>query len=68
MASTPIFFIYLTLFLSIACIANSTKVIYINLKPEVHSGGIIIAPPEKIQCKDNRTPDRSQRCRRIIEF
>ena len=68
MASTPIFLIYLTLFLSIACVANSTRVIYINLKPELVEGGIIIAPPERIQCKDNRTPDRSQRCRRIIEF
>lgn len=68
MASLQILFLYITVFLSIAAVTNSTRVIYLNLRDEYHMSGIIIAPPEKINCKDNRTPDRNSRCRRVVDF
>lgn len=62
--------IIILLALTIAAV-ESTKVIYVSFRvnpPVVVEGGIIVAPPEKVKCKDERTPDRNNKCRRVVEF
>jgi hypothetical protein len=52
-------------------LAQSVKVIYVNLEEtqfETHQTGIIIVPEEKPKCKGGRTPDRTGNCRRVVEF
>lgn len=72
-----IFFITITVLLSVTL---SRKVIFVNFaenhkkfRSAIHdtkllSSGIIVVPPEKIDCKDQRIVDRYNKCRKIIEF
>ena len=71
MASNRIIFLYLAILSTAIAIVHSTKVIYVYRGPDLvekHGAGIIIVPSEKAKCRDERTPDRHNKCRRIVEF
>lgn len=74
--SSKIRIIFFVLIFAFFTVANSRRVIYVNYgrnnteiqHTTLRTGGIIIVPPEKKECKDQRVLDRYNKCRKIIEF